>query len=717
MAVALAAVPVRSRRRYSDGDLAVKLRVSHLVESVDFEPHELPPAATLIVRRFADPMPRFLRSDASALVPASAWERAARSGLADLARVAARPVRDAVPPNANAVFFADEAELLACFSRDLLHGEAHSLWWWRAKLRSQSSPPSRSLLEAWRRDILYLPSALAHLAARGDAEWILNTLSSAQARSVLEDLTRAFQIESLCDVFQSPFWSSSQNIPVSSRATPTDVEGVIGSAASSDAPLPAAPPWRDAFGDIVPPRLGRERMALLGVSLVLSLAPRIARSRRFTEDFSRWYRSAIVEAGRQIEARHPLEADGKASNSDPSFTQLTERQSSNAIDVLHNSHLSAKSGYATAAANPKDLSQQALAVERNAEVLPVDSIHAHGALNRGNELAAVKEQPSAEVSKQHGPQIGLNPEIETIAGSDPASHSVLVAAVGVAPSSKVEVLDAVKSFSPNLRQIDVGDGLATELGGVLFLVNVLKSLRLPDSLEEACDCQLGLGGWELIDLIARGMLGHRHTSLLSDPFWTALASLDGRLPEQKAGRHFVPASCYRIPADWIPSSGSGHLPSDFAIRLRGRQLEVWHRFGFPCVVRQFDRPPRRSQIQREIEDSFGLETCPILRHYPRLWTAGRLLEFAPPRPLRRFLSFLLPFIRWRLAAAVGLQTTQRPFRAETFLLRTGRLWVTSTHVDLVMDLGQATGPVRLAGLDADPGWMPELGRVVKFHFR
>jgi hypothetical protein len=50
------------------------------------------------------------------------------------------------------------------------------------------------------------------------------------------------------------------------------------------------------------------------------------------------------------------------------------------------------------------------------------------------------------------------------------------------------------------------------------------------------------------------------------------------------------------------------------------------------------------------------------------------------------------------------------------LLRPGTLYVSATHVDVVMGMKQVSLPVRLAGLDANPGWVPELGRVVTFHF-
>jgi hypothetical protein len=46
----------------------------------------------------------------------------------------------------------------------------------------------------------------------------------------------------------------------------------------------------------------------------------------------------------------------------------------------------------------------------------------------------------------------------------------------------------------------------------------------------------------------------------------------------------------------------------------------------------------------------------------------------------------------------------------------GRLVVGRTHVDLFMRLDSIDLAARAAGLDRDPGWVPELGRVVLLHF-
>ena len=94
-----------------------------------------------------------------------------------------------------------------------------------------------------------------------------------------------------------------------------------------------------------------------------------------------------------------------------------------------------------------------------------------------------------------------------------------------------------------------------------------------------------------------------------------------------------------------------------------------------------------------------------------------MLGPAPDKPLRQFLAFLMPYVRWRLAEALGMRNARQLDVAKALLLRPGTVWVTSTHIDLTMDLNQASALVRFAGLDADPGWVPELARVIKFHYQ
>jgi hypothetical protein len=81
------------------------------------------------------------------------------------------------------------------------------------------------------------------------------------------------------------------------------------------------------------------------------------------------------------------------------------------------------------------------------------------------------------------------------------------------------------------------------------------------------------------------------------------------------------------------------------------------------------------------------------------------LDQLPPLPARTQLLELA--CRWYGRAALW----------QPNLLRlTTRIHFTPSHVDMYLPLNAVQLPVRLAGLDINPGWLPWLGRVVTFHY-
>jgi hypothetical protein len=130
-------------------------------------------------------------------------------------------------------------------------------------------------------------------------------------------------------------------------------------------------------------------------------------------------------------------------------------------------------------------------------------------------------------------------------------------------------------------------------------------------------------------------------------------------------------------------------------------VELWHPEGFLTFDSQAGttmpsavfRPLTRSRRSR-------------WRQASRVRAPGVRLS----QKLRRFLRFVLPYARWRLSKAL------RGASIKELLLRTGMLYVSRTHVDVVMGMREISLAARLAGLDANPGWVPELNRVITFHF-
>jgi hypothetical protein len=62
---------------------------------------------------------------------------------------------------------------------------------------------------------------------------------------------------------------------------------------------------------------------------------------------------------------------------------------------------------------------------------------------------------------------------------------------------------------------------------------------------------------------------------------------------------------------------------------------------------------------------------------------------------------------WCRRAGLGLRE---------LVCRPGRLLATPTHLDALFDMEHLDIRVRRLGLDVDPGWVPWLGRVVRFHY-
>src|SRR5262245_66399993 len=84
----------RVRIRGAGDPLGLRLGVERLLGSAELRPGRLPPAAILVVRSLADPLPG--RLDTRSVVAAPEWQRAVAAALDDRVTRASRPVAGAV---------------------------------------------------------------------------------------------------------------------------------------------------------------------------------------------------------------------------------------------------------------------------------------------------------------------------------------------------------------------------------------------------------------------------------------------------------------------------------------------------------------------------------------------------------------------------------------------------------------------------------------------
>ena len=711
--------PPRSRSRYTDADVSVKLRVSHLVGGADFEPNELPPAAILIVRRVADPLPRGLSGGESggkfALGASPEWERAARSALGEIARAAVRPSRGTVPSNANAVLFADQAELLACFSRDYLRGGAASLWWWRAVLRSLPGTGSRALFETWRQNIRYVPAVVARLAELGDVACVLRSFTPEQARTILQEAARTFDLRDVLAIAEGS-WGSWER-----KTAQTDSSGGVASSIRDTAVYgqkkhgPVPPPWRESRTiEVLSAGLSREHAALLGVLLELCQSPCTVRSRRFAAELERWWRSSSstsVSEDEPVERPQPVPAAFDGSNA--SHDRGRQNETSVFADV-------ASSGMLSSEAQLPERPTYHISSPEDSQLTTRSEVTASN--GEGFQRGLMTAAHDTELSEEKRSSLSPRPEAESQEsqvlsgyGQEPEVKAMSQLPGYVEPSEQVPQLassiEQQRLLSDTEATLKAGDCVITELSGVFFLVNLLKALGIPELLDHECHCELGLGSWECLELIARCLLSASRPDLAKDPVWSVLSILDGRSPEQRPGERFRPASFYRLPESLLLNEGISTTTA--AVRVRRNRFEIWSHLGFPLAIYRLDEPLSAHDIRCFAQGS----SLTSFKQVPRLWSGARAVGVSPASPLRNFLAFLMPFVRWRLAASLGLKSKGKPDLTNLLLSRPGKVWATATHLDVVMPLKHATSAVRFAGLDADPGWVPVFGRVIKFHYQ
>jgi len=701
----------RIRNQQSGG---LRRRVAHLIDTVTFDPPGMPPSSILLVRRLTDPLPRGLLSHTEAMRPTPEWERAVQNRLREYHRKAAHPAQGPVSANADAILFADHAEMLACLACDLWNGNAASLWWWRAILRTLPPGALETLVAAWHRDVRYVPAAISLLSARRQAVGILSALSPTQAWSIFEAITREFEVHLPIAGGAASFGSALRSQEFAGDRIDSARPGAASTAAPEAIGVFLAACVPHISPELVPGSLGRERAALLGVSLLLHRAPEVVRTARFAQAFARWYESAPLAAqgSRAVlepETPRPRMPDKAVSMSGTAdAVEHKEHEAGAALTSPHTAHGDIPAAELTV---PATLERRATPTRGRHELLSEDvpltaSPAARPSSDRAQPPSAeTKEEPAVRIVIEL-PQAESFPMQQEVRPGLPASAEVVHEQAGEADLPSVKPLAA---FSPE-------ESYQTELGGVLFLINLLRALKLPASLETEFGIER-IDGWEMVELFARVLLGRRHQSLLHDAIWSVLASLAARASEVPPADGFRGQNRYRIPASWLASAGC-EKSSQIGLRVRGGQLQFWHAEGFVLADYIYDVSPSRRLIEAEAQQFFrtGEQT---------IWSSWRNLNRhidtgchplgTPLRgELHRFLAFLLPFLRWRLAVALRVQRIQH--LPEALLLRRGRLYVTSTHVDLVMNLNQATVPVRMAGLDADPGWVPDLRRVVKFSF-
>jgi len=288
----------------------------------------------------------------------------------------------------------------------------------------------------------------------------------------------------------------------------------------------------------------------------------------------------------------------------------------------------------------------------------------------------------------------------------------------------------IKNQQKAVRQITAfpEEGVETRLGGLLYLVNLMQYLELPDCFEKDWGLASQIGAWGLLELLGRTLLDENSVVFENDPLWLILSKLDGREPGEYPGQNFVGNDTFRLPSAWFKAldektetfqwaATPQWLRLWFEINAHSERLKSDNGYILVEVPRNTLTPARQAKEELNHYRASNQMLTLVQKTYTPLAQISHSLTTQLNAALIRWLTLTLPAIRYRLHQALGLSATNQSNPLTQFWVCPGRLYVTTTHVDFVTDLNHISVPIRMAGLDRDPGWVPNFGRVVLFHFQ
>jgi hypothetical protein len=257
--------------------LSLRLQLESALADESFHPASISAGAILCVRRLPQlTLPhRLLRMESRRQL--DLWRARIKDVLDICAKGATRPASGAIASESEAVLFGDFAELLACFARDWLRGEAAGHWWWQALF------PGRTLAEAvrqaWTNEPEHVPAALSRLHRTDLSGAFLRALPAPTVAAININVARIFAVQQLREeitraVVQDGARSLDANMEPHRLVAPSHQNGD---------PILAArtTPW--AKWVHTDPDLSSESQTLLVLSILLIKAPVVARSLKFIE--------------------------------------------------------------------------------------------------------------------------------------------------------------------------------------------------------------------------------------------------------------------------------------------------------------------------------------------------------------------------------------------------------------------------------------------------
>jgi hypothetical protein len=521
---------------------ALRMRGGTVLGALDLQPPAMPEQAILCIRTLQDPMPGGLDLRFAAAPRPEAWEAAMRGAVGEALRHAARPALGALPANAEAVLFADSAELLACAARDALRGALAIHWWWTHLLGGERSPAA--VVREWTRAPAYVPAAVELLAAQGESAAFARAVAPAEAVRLLAAVLRAYALPALAFEVVNALTTSFVPPPAPPVTEPRDSSPPD---ARPRAEPFATPPWRAVVPDLAPAALTVEQSCLVALALVLRRAPALVRSARFAGQVAAWIASERRgERWRDLPvASRPLEPEATAA---PCVAMVHKErgESSKALATDPARRVEELRQPESRRLDPRQLQRDVTAAAAQSAEQPADhrldtaletAVLGRARQRRGHgQHAAVAFAVDAVGVQARGMEAdGRSPERRQprspIVDETPVPHAARAPEI-IASSAGPE------ATGPQPLPIDFDIAIDSDFAGVFFLLNVAIALGLYSDFTSPVQCGIPLDVWDFLALTG-GALAEM-ANLEDDPIGPLLAALANRKEGAPPGADFVP---------------------------------------------------------------------------------------------------------------------------------------------------------------------------------
>ncbi len=658
--------------------VATRLHFERLFGASDFLPAGLPPNSIVCIKKISDLKLRNLRLNHADLRFSESWSKAVAQKVENFYRRAFRPIREAVPAQAESIVFADNAELLACLASDFCRGNLAERWWWRGLFPNLGG--AQTVAKIWIESAEFAPPAFHILSKTGVAIGFVQKLQPHETNDLLRQIIRVFALQKIDETLFEPI-SMKPEIVVEKLTKTGEKKSLL---YRSDSLV--FKKHESIFSDLIPEikvsQLSFEQQCLFGISFLLARSPKIVRSAEFVRrlkidrlknGFGKTIAVKNFEA--VFEQNAPIERNVKTP---PRIT----RKSRGKIEIQPDSPKSVKI-------------ERQLFAEQSAK-----KAEKHSDKPQIEEKESVKFAETPPLKAQNFKKTKEKPTKISFETTQPEKSLEKFNRKESENSRKVvrpaDMKTAFQDFFEDF-ETEIEFNFQTRFGGIFYLLNLGLYLQLYSDFTESLETEIDLNIWDFIALLGLEFLGEE---IKTDAVWDFLKTMAERENDDEFGQEFNQFQDWRMPLEWLET-----FPKDqkWFWGKKGKRLVIRHSAGFNVV----DVPlcgDAEAQLKDELE---------IYQKYFSEFAKAEKKDFSQIKS-KKWLKNLAEYLQKRLFQALNLNTVE-DLNAILFS-RNAMISASATHLDITFGLADLPIAVRLAGIDRDPGWIPAAGKFVYFHF-